>query len=51
MMSCVLACFQASAAPQPENSDLNEEDAVFGFDTQVTILVCTIKNKCQLYLC
>jgi hypothetical protein len=51
MMSFVLACFQASAAPRPENSDLDEKDALFGFDTQVTILVCTIKNKFQLYLC
>jgi hypothetical protein len=26
----VLACFQASATPRPENSDSNEKDALFG---------------------
>jgi hypothetical protein len=34
----VLACFQASAAPQLENPDLDEKDALFGLDTQITIL-------------
>jgi hypothetical protein len=33
----VLACFQASAAPRPENSDSDEKDALFGLDTQITI--------------
>jgi hypothetical protein len=33
----VLACFQASAAPRPENSD--KKDALFGLDTQITISV------------
>jgi hypothetical protein len=30
-------CFQASAAPRPENSD-SEKDALFSLDTQITIL-------------
>jgi hypothetical protein len=34
----VLACFQASAAPRPENSDPDEKDALFGLDTQITIV-------------
>jgi hypothetical protein len=34
----VLDCFQASAAPRPENSDSDEKDALFGRDTQITIL-------------
>jgi hypothetical protein len=34
----VLACFQASAAPRPENSDSEEKDALFGLDTQMTIV-------------
>jgi hypothetical protein len=29
----VLACFQASAMPRPENSDSDEKDALFGLDT------------------
>jgi hypothetical protein len=33
----VLACFQTSAAPRPENSDSDEEDALFGLDTEITI--------------
>jgi hypothetical protein len=33
----VFACFQASAAPRPENADSDEKDALFGLDTQVTI--------------
>jgi hypothetical protein len=36
----VLPCFQASAAPRPENSDADEEDALFGLDTKITILNC-----------
>jgi hypothetical protein len=31
----ILACFQASAAPRPENSDSDEKDALFGLDTQI----------------
>jgi hypothetical protein len=34
----VLACFQASAAPRPENSNSGEKDALYGLDTQITIL-------------
>jgi hypothetical protein len=34
----VLTCFQASAAPRPENSDSDEKDVLFGFDTQITII-------------
>jgi hypothetical protein len=33
----VLACFQASAAPRPENSDSDEKDALFGLDTKIAI--------------
>jgi hypothetical protein len=36
-LSFVLACFQASAAPRPENSDSDQKDALFGLDTQMTI--------------
>jgi hypothetical protein len=36
----VVACFQASAAPRPENSDSDEKDVLFGLDTQITIKVC-----------
>jgi hypothetical protein len=34
----ILACFQASAAPRPENSDSDEKDALFALDTQITIV-------------
>jgi hypothetical protein len=34
----VLPCCQASAAPRPVNSDSDEKDALFGLDTQITIL-------------
>jgi hypothetical protein len=34
----VFACFQASAAPRPENSDSGEKDAFFGLDIQTTII-------------
>jgi hypothetical protein len=34
----VLAYFQASDAPRPENSDSDGKDALFGVDTQITIL-------------
>jgi hypothetical protein len=37
-LAFVLACFQASAAPRPENPDAGEKDAHFGLDTQITIL-------------
>jgi hypothetical protein len=43
-----LACFQASAAPRRENSDSDEKDALFGLDTQITILgedLCENINK------
>jgi hypothetical protein len=40
-MPFVLSCFQASAASRPENSDSDEKDALFGHDTQITIL-----NRC-----
>jgi hypothetical protein len=37
----VLACFQASAAPRPENSDSDEKDALFDLDTQIfQVLLC-----------
>jgi hypothetical protein len=35
--SFVLACFQASAAPRPENSDSDGKDALFGLDIEITI--------------
>jgi hypothetical protein len=35
--SFVHACFQASAAPPPENSDSDEKDALFGLYSQTTI--------------
>jgi hypothetical protein len=31
----VLACFQTSAAPRPENLGSDEKDALFGFDSQL----------------
>jgi hypothetical protein len=34
----VFACFQASAAPRPENPASEEKDALFGLDTQISIL-------------
>jgi hypothetical protein len=33
----VHACFQASAAPPPENSESDEKDALFGLYSQTTI--------------
>jgi hypothetical protein len=36
--SFVLGCFQASAAPRPGNSESYEKDALFGLDTQITIM-------------
>jgi hypothetical protein len=35
----VLACFQASAVLRPETSDSDEKDALFGLDTQITIIL------------
>jgi hypothetical protein len=37
-VSFVIACFQASAAPQPQNSDSNEKHALFDLDTQITTI-------------
>jgi hypothetical protein len=34
---CVFRCFQASAAPRPENSDSDEKDELFGLGPQITI--------------
>jgi hypothetical protein len=34
----VLACFQVSAPPRLENPDSDKKDALFGLDTQITIL-------------
>jgi hypothetical protein len=33
----VRACFQASAAPRPENSDSHKKHALFALDTQITM--------------
>jgi hypothetical protein len=47
--------FQASAAPRPENSDSGEKGALFGLDTQITILVihkivhCLIRIKSDIF--
>jgi hypothetical protein len=35
--------FQASAAPRPENANSDEKDALFGLDTQITIL--SVKHR------
>jgi hypothetical protein len=40
----VLACFQVSAAPRLENPDSDEIDALFGLDTQITIICTTDAN-------
>jgi hypothetical protein len=42
-----LAYFQASAAPRPENSYLHEKDALFGVDTQITILNKALSLKME----
>jgi hypothetical protein len=34
----VVACFRASAAPRPENSNSDEKDELFGLHTQITII-------------
>jgi hypothetical protein len=39
----VLACLKTSAAPWPENSDSDEKDVLFGLDTQITIVIITLK--------
>jgi hypothetical protein len=41
----VLACFQASAAPRPENLHSSEIDAHFGLDTQITVIVIYIRVR------
>jgi hypothetical protein len=46
----VLACFQASAAPRPENSYSVEKDALFALDTQITILFSHITEFMQRFL-
>jgi hypothetical protein len=38
--------FQASAAPWPENSDSDEKDALFGLDTQITIVNFRLSYFC-----
>jgi hypothetical protein len=57
----VLARFQTSATPRPENSDSEEKAALFGLDTQITtwwssdlcfrleeiLLACKLINKKQ----
>jgi hypothetical protein len=44
----IFACFQASAAPRPEDSYPDEKDALFGLDTQITILLK--QNSWSVYL-
>jgi hypothetical protein len=41
----VIVCFQASAAPQAENSDSDEKDAFLGLHTQITILYVNLINS------
>jgi hypothetical protein len=41
----VLACFQASAVPRPENSDSDEKDALFGLDTQISAVLSNINGS------
>jgi hypothetical protein len=36
----ILACFK----PRPENPASNEKDALFGLDTQITVLASWYKN-------
>jgi hypothetical protein len=46
----VVSCFQASAAPRPENLAPDEKDALSGsgFDTSITIFkVVIFRNKCN----
>jgi hypothetical protein len=45
----VFSCFQASAAPRPENSASEEKDALFGLDTQITITVIFFVKKIIQY--
>jgi hypothetical protein len=42
----VLADFQASAAPRPEN--LDEKGALFGLDTQITIIFQLMQNQTKI---
>jgi hypothetical protein len=44
LSSPVLSLGCASAAPRPDNSDSHGKDALFGLDTQITILT-EKKNK------
>jgi hypothetical protein len=46
----VLTCFQASAAPRTENRDSDEKAALFGLDTQITILVLSVPRDCTSLL-
>jgi hypothetical protein len=46
----VLTCFQASAAPRPENSDSDEKDALFDLDTQIIVYLLDIIIFDFLYL-
>jgi hypothetical protein len=57
-VSFVLAYFQASAAPRPENSDSDVKDALFGLDTQITVyfldfndffLFCLLSETKQIF--
>jgi hypothetical protein len=48
-MPFVIACFRATPAPRPENSDSDEKDALFGLDTQITILKLK-HNKKHVFL-
>jgi hypothetical protein len=42
--------FQASAAPRPENSNSDEKDALFGLDTQITIIF-SLENFVRGFYC
>jgi hypothetical protein len=44
-VSFVLVCFQASAAPRPENSDSDEKDALFGVDTEITTMLLQLSRS------
>jgi hypothetical protein len=41
----LLACFEASAAPWTENPNSNEKNALFAFDTQITIIIMLSAQK------
>jgi hypothetical protein len=40
----VRACFEASAAPWLENSDLDEKNTLFGLHTQITIRAIRVES-------